>query len=110
MLHLTLVYSPAPRQVHEIALELPEGSDLAAALKAADLVARFPELDLAQSQIGIWGRKAVPGLVLRDQDRIEIYRALRVNPKVARRERFTKQGARKTGLFAKRKTGIKAGS
>ena len=41
------------------------------------------------------------GQVLRDQDRIEIYRPLRVDPKVARRERFVKQGSRGAGLFIK---------
>jgi putative ubiquitin-RnfH superfamily antitoxin RatB of RatAB toxin-antitoxin module len=46
---------------------------------------------------------------LRDQDRIEVYRPLLVDPKVARRERFVKQGARGAGLFAKKRQGAKAG-
>jgi sulfur carrier protein len=46
---------------------------------------------------------------LRDQDRVEFYRGLRVDPKVARRERFSKQGARASGLFAKRRPGSKPG-
>jgi putative ubiquitin-RnfH superfamily antitoxin RatB of RatAB toxin-antitoxin module len=47
--------------------------------------------------------------VLRDQDRVEIYRGLRVDPKVARRERFNRQGAKRAGLFAKTRAGAKAG-
>ena len=43
------------------------------------------------------------------QDRVEVYRALKVDPKVARRERFAKQGARTTGLFASKRPGAKAG-
>jgi putative ubiquitin-RnfH superfamily antitoxin RatB of RatAB toxin-antitoxin module len=40
---------------------------------------------------------------------VEIYRPLRVDPKVARRERFVKQGARTAGLFVKKRPGAKAG-
>jgi sulfur carrier protein len=46
---------------------------------------------------------------LQDGDRLEIYRPLKVDPKVARRERFARQGAKTTGLFAKRRPGAKAG-
>ncbi len=38
---------------------------------------------------------------LKDGDRVEIYRQLVVDPKVARRERFVRQGSRGAGLFAK---------
>jgi putative ubiquitin-RnfH superfamily antitoxin RatB of RatAB toxin-antitoxin module len=47
--------------------------------------------------------------VLRDGDRVELCRELRVDPKVARRERFSKQGARRAGLFAKKRPGAAAG-
>jgi putative ubiquitin-RnfH superfamily antitoxin RatB of RatAB toxin-antitoxin module len=40
---------------------------------------------------------------------VEVYRELLVDPKVARRERFRKQGSRAAGLFARRKPGAKAG-
>jgi putative ubiquitin-RnfH superfamily antitoxin RatB of RatAB toxin-antitoxin module len=46
---------------------------------------------------------------LHDNDRVEIYRALGIDPKAARRERFTRQGARTAGLFSKKRTGAKAG-
>jgi putative ubiquitin-RnfH superfamily antitoxin RatB of RatAB toxin-antitoxin module len=42
---------------------------------------------------------------LRDLDRIELYRPLKVDPKVARRERFQRQGARAAGLFARKRRG-----
>ncbi len=59
--------------------------------------------------VGVWGRKASASQVLRERDRIEIYRPLQVDPKVARRERFRKQGARTSGLFAHKRDGGKAG-
>ena len=72
-------------------------------------LARFPELAHHPLAVGIWGRKAGPLEVLRDNDRLEIYRPLTVDPKVARRERFRKQGSRATGLFASRRPGAKPG-
>ena len=108
-IRVTLVYSPSPRMVQEIALELPVGSTLTQALQSSGIQTMFPDLDLQQVVAGVWGRKAGLEQVLRDQDRVELYRPLKVNPKVARRERFAKQGARTTGLFATRRAGGKAG-
>lgn len=108
-IRVTLVYSPSPRKMQEIVLELPLGSTVSQALQASGLQAMFPDLDLQHAQAGVWGRKAGREQVLRDQDRVELYRPLKVNPKVARRERFAKQGARTTGLFATRRPGAKAG-
>ncbi|MCA3237911.1 MAG: RnfH family protein [Curvibacter sp.] len=106
---VVVAYAPQPRQVYELALELPPGSTVAEALAASGLAAKFPELDLKQVDVGVWGRKASRERVLREDDRVEVYRALRVDPKVARRERFARQGARSVGLFAQRRPGAKAG-
>jgi len=59
--------------------------------------------------VGIWGRRCGPQEALREGDRVEIYRDLKVDPKVARRERFRKQGARAAGLFKQRRPGSKPG-
>lgn len=108
-IEVTVAYSPAPREVSEITLCLPPGTTVAQALQQSGLQSLYPELDLQASVIGIWGRKAALDQVLRDKDRVEVYRPLRVDPKVARRERFAKQGARTTGLFAKQRAGAKTG-
>jgi len=106
---ITLAYSPAPRQVREWTLELAAGATVAQALAASGVFNEFPELRTARLVLGIWGRKTTPGHVLHRQDRVEIYRGLRVDPKVARRERFNRQGAKRAGLFAKTRAGAKAG-
>jgi putative ubiquitin-RnfH superfamily antitoxin RatB of RatAB toxin-antitoxin module len=62
-----------------------------------------------QGGVGVWGRKAPLDRPLEERDRIELWRPLRVDPKLARRERFGQQGARSAGLFAKRRPGGKAG-
>jgi uncharacterized protein len=109
MIRITLVHSPAPREVHELSMHMPPGGTLFQALELSGWLQRFPDLANPGLHIGIWGRKAVKEAVLRDGDRVEMYRALRVDPKVARRERFVGQGARTAGLFAQRRPNSKSG-
>ena len=103
-----VVYSPAARQVHWLAIRLPCGACVSDALALAAQDARFAGL-ASGFAIGIWNHRAELSQTLKDGDRLEIYRPLRVDPKVARRERFKKQGAKSAGLFAKRRPGAKAG-
>jgi len=79
------------------------------ALQASGLLQLFPKLDQSAVVAGVWGRQAAWDQILREHDRVEIYRPLTVDPKVARRERFAKQGARTTGLFSNKRAGAKAG-
>lgn len=106
---MTVFYSPAAREMREWQLELPAGASVEDALRASSIGAEFPSLDLAAAGFGVWGREAAAGRQLRDGDRVEVYRPLRVDPKVARRERFRTQGARATGLFSKKRPGAKPG-
>ncbi len=108
-IRVTVVYSPGPRDVQEIKLGLPVASTVLQALQASGFLRRFASPDPAFVVSGVWGRKAGLSQTLRDNDRIEVYRPLRVDPKVARRERFTKQGTRMAGLFFKKRAGGKAG-
>lgn len=107
-MRIELLWSPAPREVLSLALDLPAGSRVLDAVAASGWPAQHPELTPLPG-VGIWGRKVVPEQVLREGDRVEIYRPLRVDPKVARRERFARQGARSAGLFTRRRPGGKAG-
>ncbi|RZI74980.1 MAG: RnfH family protein [Variovorax sp.] len=108
-MQVTLVYSPAPREVFEQVLSLPDGATARDAVLASSLAARFPALDWPALPAGLWGRAVDWRQALKDGDRIELCRPLTVDPKVARRERFRRQGARATGLFAKRREGGKPG-
>jgi uncharacterized protein len=103
---VTLAYSPAPRQVVEKELVLPAKSTVQDALNLANLAEFTADPNYT---LGIWGKKTTLNHELKDLDRLELYRPLKVDPKFARRERFQKQGARTTGLFAKTRAGGKAG-
>lgn len=89
--------------VQEQAVLLATGATLHDALAACGFTAS------EQHACGVWGRVQPLTHPLRDGDRVEIYQPLKVDPKVARRERFAKQGARSAGLFASRRTNSKAG-
>lgn len=108
-LTITVVWSPAPRSCTEVQLHMPLDSCVADALRASQLLADVADEQVDGLLTGIWGRKVAPDTPLRDLDRVEVYRPLTVDPKVARRERFSRQGARGAGLFSKRRAGAKSG-
>ncbi len=108
-IQVAVVYSPRARQVQEIVLRLASNSTVSDALQASGLLELFPSIDPQITVVGVWGRKSGLQQTLRDNDRVEVYRALAVDPKAARRERFNQQGARSAGLFSKKRVGAKAG-
>ena len=108
-LHVSVVYATEARTVVQVPLCLPAGATLKDAIEASGLRGRYAEIELVPGSFGIWGRKAPLDQPLRDADRVEIWRALRVDPKLARRERFQAQGAGQAGLFKQRRPGAKSG-
>ena len=94
LLHIEVLYCPAPGVADCVVLQLPQGACLQDAVQASGLCQRHA-LDAATLKTGIWGRMQPPQALLRDQDRVELYRPLRVDPKEARRLRYkrTRQGA-----------------
>ena len=100
---ITLTMSLVPGEVRECVLQLPAGT------RVADVLVDHGVMGAADAVYGIWGRVVAPEQALRDGDRLEVYRPLTVDPKVARRERFARQGARTTGLFARQRPGGKQG-
>lgn len=100
-MRVVVLHSPAAREVLEWSVTLPEGATARDAIEASGLAQARPGVDWRACGIGIWGRKAGAEHVLRDGDRVEVYRPLLVDPKLARRERFQRQGGRSGGLFAR---------
>ncbi len=100
---VTLALALGPHEVIEWTIELPADADLAQALNSAPWRGRVSNEVAASLQCSIWGRAAPADTTLREGDRIELTRPLRVDPKVARRERFNAQGKRTAGLFARRR-------
>ena len=84
-----------------IPVRLPEGATVQAALDASGILQRYPQIDLAQQKVGVFGKLRPLDTVLADHDRVEIYRPLIVDPKAARQRRVEK--TRKEGSIEGRK-------
>jgi putative ubiquitin-RnfH superfamily antitoxin RatB of RatAB toxin-antitoxin module len=68
-------------------LTLPSGATAADAVAASGFAEAFPGLDPWRAGVGVFGRAVAPGHVLRDGDRVEIYRPLAFDPMESRRRR-----------------------
>ena len=86
MIRVTVAIALPGRQ-EVIAVELAQGATVAEAIAAARLTERFPGMDVTMLKTGIWSREASLATVLRDADRVEVYRALKADPKAMRRSR-----------------------
>jgi uncharacterized protein len=94
MVHVEIVYSAAARQVDRVTLEFSAACTAADALAASGLLERHG-LSIDAVRCGVWGRRCDLAQVLRDGDRVEIYRGLTVDPKEARRLRYKGQPKKK---------------
>ena len=74
-----------------VVLEVTTGSTLADAITQSGLPELFEDFELDPTRVGIFGQKASPDQVLRDGDRVEIYRPLIADPKEVRRQRALMQ-------------------
>lgn len=92
MLHVSLCYAtPDSELLREF--EVAPGTTIEAALAASGVLAELG-IDLATTPVGIYGKKKPLDTVLRERDRIELYRPLVADPKDSRRRRVQKKEAR----------------
>lgn len=89
--HITVAFSPRAGVVDEVALVLQRGATVGDALRESAMAVRHPEVNLAPLAIGVWGVLRSTEQALRDHDRVEILRPLKVDPKQARRLRYRAQ-------------------
>lgn len=95
-IQIEVVYALADRQ-DVIPLTLPAGTTLKQAVEASGLPAKYPDIDLAKGKFGIYSKLAKPDAVLRDRDRVEIYRPLIADPKEVRKQRAAEGKVMKKG-------------
>ena len=100
MARVEVVYCPGPHQADIVALDLPDGATLADALAASGVLQRHA-LDLDTLRTGIWCKARPLDTVLRDRDRVEVWRGLQVDPKEARRLRYRQHRERVQARAAK---------
>lgn len=89
-IHVEVVLAMPERQ-EIVPLELESGSTVADAIEQSAIVEKFPGVELDPGKVGIFGGKVAMDHVLREGDRVEIYRPLIADPKEVRRQRALKQ-------------------
>jgi len=95
-INVEVVYATAYSQ-HRVALRLQQASTVKQAIDESGLLAKFAEIDLTRNKVGIYAKLCRLDTTLRDQDRVEIYRPLVVDPKEVRRQRAADGRALKKG-------------
>ncbi len=92
MLRVQVCYA-TDRMEFLVDLQMPPGSTLEQAVRRSGLLDTVPGLDLAHTPVGIYGKKKTLETVLREHDRVEVYRPLLADPKESRRKRAAKKEA-----------------
>lgn len=91
-----MVCYAAPGRIFLEAVEVPAGADLQAAILASGVLKVFPQLDISTSRTGVFSKLRPLDTVVQEGDRIEIYRGLLADPKVARQRRVAHKRAEGT--------------
>ena len=86
MISVEVAYGIHERQA-VLRVELPAGSTVAEAIERSGMRTQFPGLVVDPAAVGIFSRKVSMEQVLREGDRVEIYRPLIADPKEVRRQR-----------------------
>jgi putative ubiquitin-RnfH superfamily antitoxin RatB of RatAB toxin-antitoxin module len=80
-----------PDRQELVALKITAGSTVAEAISQSKIVEQFEDFELDLGKVGIFGKKTSPDQVLREGDRVELYRPLLADPKEVRRQRAKQQ-------------------
>lgn len=86
LLAIEVVYAARDSQ-KLVTVAVPENTPLRTAIEASGMLVDYPEIDLSVNKVGIHGHIKPLDTILRDLDRIEIYRPLIADPKDARHRR-----------------------
>jgi len=96
ILNIEVCYALSGKQ-EIVRLKLPTGATAQQALEASGLLTKYPEIDLKKNKFGIFAKLSKIDSVLRDQDRVEIYRPLIADPKEVRKQRAAEGKVMKKG-------------
>ena len=94
---IEITYALPDRQ-ELVTIDLPEGSTVMQAVEASGLLQKYPEIDPGGvNKLGVFAKLAKADTVLRDRDRVEIYRPLIADPKEVRKQRAAEGKVMKKG-------------
>jgi putative ubiquitin-RnfH superfamily antitoxin RatB of RatAB toxin-antitoxin module len=82
-------------------VEVVAGATLEEAIRASGILDEFPDIDLAGSKVGVFGKPGKLSDTLLEGDRVEIYRPLIADPKEVRKQRAAQGKVTKKGAGSK---------
>jgi putative ubiquitin-RnfH superfamily antitoxin RatB of RatAB toxin-antitoxin module len=86
-----------PQEQVVLSLVVVPGTTIQQAIEQSGILKKFPDIDLTRSKLGIFAKLSKPETVLRDRDRVEIYRPLVADPKEVRKKRAEEGKVMKKG-------------
>lgn len=95
-INIEVLYALPHEQVL-LKVQAPQGATADEAIRLSGVLEKHPEIDLAKHKLGIYGKLSKLDMILRDKDRVEIYRPLIADPKEVRRQRAQEGKAMKKG-------------
>lgn len=92
MISIEVAYARPDKQ-EIVSVQVPRGTKALEGVKLSGITGIFPEVDPDTIDMGIFGKviKSPADHELRDGDRIELYRPLKIDPKQARLNRAKKK-------------------
>jgi putative ubiquitin-RnfH superfamily antitoxin RatB of RatAB toxin-antitoxin module len=95
-MRIEVVYA-LPEKQQIFAIDLPLGATVRQAIVACGVLQKYPEIDLEKNKLGVFAKLAKPDALLRNGDRVEIYRPLIADPKEVRKQRAAEGKVMKKG-------------
>ncbi len=89
MIQVEVAYALPDEQVVRV-VEGEPGMTVQQAIERSGILELHPEIDLASTKVGVFGKATKLDAVLYPGDRVEIYRPLIADPKEARKKRAAK--------------------
>ncbi|PLW70522.1 RnfH family protein [Pseudohalioglobus lutimaris] len=80
-----------------VEVQVAEGTTALEAAQQSGIAGMYEEIDLDNAKLGIFSKPVAPQQVLREGDRVEIYRPLIADPKEVRKARAARAKARREG-------------
>lgn len=96
LIKVEVVYGLADKQ-DLLSFEVEEGITVQEAIEQSGIMDEYDNIDLSQNKVGIFGKLTQLKKVLRDKDRVEIYRPLIADPKEVRKKRAAAGKSMKKG-------------
>ena len=85
-MNVGVCYAEVDRQLW-MRLEVPDTSTIEETIKLSGVLKLYPEINLDSQKVGIFGKIAPLDAIVKDGDRVEIYRQITADPQTVHRRR-----------------------